>query len=321
VSGMNLIDDAEFLNRLSKFTSPVGDKELQEYVHYDHIPVLREASQKLGLFILLRRTNPHSVKYIGYQGFVPKPLQCKPKTAKSDAVVRLMDGRSIKSSCAGLVVDPAKVGVSAFCYDHGVYSDAMREWKKYWSNGLPTGFAIQENPESGYYGCVMRCTHGTRVYPHSRHPASFRQAQSVRSSIIEQSGPAGFQLLPDRNIDRHALSGLPRGCSYIHGDYDLYALIDKDDPSNRISKEGKFSGIAHTHSPVWRRFEAFVRSKIQLDMIQHGSQEHFKPHTNEVVDIFCPTRAKNLWHVKVDGKKAIKRLYASLFDGRQVHQG
>jgi hypothetical protein len=54
-----------------------------------------------------------------------------------------------------LVVDPAKVGVSAFCYDHGVYSDAMREWKKYWSNGLPTGFAIQKNPESGYYGCVM----------------------------------------------------------------------------------------------------------------------------------------------------------------------
>jgi hypothetical protein len=41
---------------------------------------------------MVRRTNPESIKYVGYPGFVAKPLACKPKTAKTDAEVTLKNG-------------------------------------------------------------------------------------------------------------------------------------------------------------------------------------------------------------------------------------
>jgi hypothetical protein len=70
------------------------------------------------------------------------------------------------------------------------------------------------------------------------------------------------------------------------------------------------------HGEDWRRFEALVRSRIGIDMIQHGSQEHFSDHTDETVDMFCPTVDRDLWHVKIDGVRAMERVYAELFGGR-----
>lgn len=67
---------------------------------------------------------------------------------------------------------------------------------------------------------------------------------------------------------------------------------------------------------VTAMFEAFVRSKISLDMIQHGSQEHFVDHSDETVDMFCPTQERALWHVEVEGAGALNRLYTETFQGR-----
>jgi hypothetical protein len=312
----NLIDDPERLATLRRLTAPVPLKELMEYVHYDHVDVLRETSHRLGLFILLRRTNPESIKYVGWQGFVPKPLACKPKTAKTDA--RLIDaaGRMIRSDCAGLVVDPRRVGASAFDGSAEKHAAAIATWDKYWAGGPPRGFAVQEDTQSGYFGCVMRCGEGTQVFPSSRTAGARLAAESIRTGTLEQPGALGFQLLPEHNIDRHALSTLPKGCSYIHGDYDLYALVHKDRPGSRMQRTGSFDGEGHVHGEDWRRFEALVRSRIGIDMIQHGSQEHFSDHTDEPVDMFCPTIERELWHVKIDGAQAMERVYAELFGGR-----
>jgi hypothetical protein len=133
---------------------------------------------------------------------------------------------------------------------------------------------------------------------------------------VSQPGSKGFQLLPDKNIDKHALSTLPNGCSYIHGDYDLYALIHKDSLSVREPRAGRFDGENHLYGRNWKIFEAYVRSKISLDMIQHGSQEHFTDHSDETVDIFCPTSERALWHVKVEGANDLDRLYSETFRGR-----
>ena len=106
--------DNKLVSSLRSVTTEVPIKELQEYIYYDHIPVLRDASQRLGLFVMVRRTNPESIKYVGYPGFVAKPLACKPKTAKTNAQVTLKSGKTIQSTCAGLVVNPKMVGKSAF---------------------------------------------------------------------------------------------------------------------------------------------------------------------------------------------------------------
>ena len=301
---------------LRRLTTEVSIKELEEYVHYDHIPVLREASQRLGLFVLLRRTNSESIKFIGYPGFVPKPLACKPKTAKTDAHITLGEGKQIRSRCAGLVVNPKMVGDSAFGDSNKAKEAAIATWNKYWGNGPPNGFAIQKDPDSGYYGCVMRCAEGARVFPHSRSVGGRLEAQNVRTQILEQPGDKGFLLHPPRDLDQHALSTLPQGCAYIHGDYDLYALISRDDPYKRLPRPGHFEGESHTYGKNWKAFEAFVRSKINLDMIQHGSQEHFADHTDDVVDIFCPTDDRSLWYRKISGANALDRLYQEVFRGR-----
>lgn len=314
-----LIDDPTLIARLRSLTTEVGEKELAEFIHYAHIEVLRDASHRLGLFVLVRRTNPESIKFVGYPGFVPKPLACKPKTAKTDARFPL-GGKSGVSHCAGLVVDPRLVGQSAFGANANVHEAAVATWDKYWLGGPPNGFRIQDDPKSGYYGCVMRCGEGTEVYPHSRTAAGRQAAAQIRTETVEQPGAAGFQLLPDRDIDRHALGTLPPGCAYIHGDYDLYALVHKDNLSGRNPRTGKFDGVDHRYGENWKAFEALVRGKLNLDMIQHGSQEHFGDHSDETVDMFCPTVDRRLWHVKVEGAGALARLYEQGFEGRRPLQ-
>ena len=88
--------DSALSNRLRSLTTSVPMNELQEYIHYDHIPILRDASQRLGLFVMVRRTNPESIKFVGYPGFVAKPLACKPKTAKTNANVTLKNGKNVQ---------------------------------------------------------------------------------------------------------------------------------------------------------------------------------------------------------------------------------
>jgi hypothetical protein len=311
-----LIDDPRVMARLRSLTTEVPEQELEEFIHYAHVSVLREASHRLGLFVLLRRTNPESIKFVGYPGFVPKPLACKPKTATTDARI-MQAGGALISHCAGLVVDPRLVGRSAFGGRAGAHAAAIATWDKYWAGGPPRGFRIQNDPQSGYYGCVMRCGEDTQVYPHSRTSASRQAATDIRTQPLEQPGATGFQLLPDRDIDRHALGTLPKGCSYIHGDYDLYALVHKDNLSGRNPRTGKFEEADHRYGDNWKAFEALVRSKINLDMIQHGSQEHFSDHTDETVDMFCPTVDRSLWHVKLEGVRALERVYEQAFEGRR----
>ncbi len=313
----NLINDAEFMEKLRSLTSEVTKNELEKYFHCDHIPMIHEASRRLGVFVLSRRANPESIKFVGSPGFVPKPLACKAKTAVTDARLRLTRGE-ITSRCAGLVVDPKMTGATAFDNDSNRYAVAVREWEKYWGSGVPAGFRVQSVPDSGFYGCVMRCGSDGRVFPHSRTVGGRLAAQHTQTETLEQSGPAGFLLFPDKYSD--AISTLPNGCAYIHGDYDLYALVHKDNLAVREVHESEIDGVSHSYGPYWRRFEALVRIRINLDMIQHGSHEHFGDHLDEPVYMFCPVEDRSLWHVKVPNAKAMERVYTELFGGRKPYQ-
>ena len=51
------------------------------------------AARKIGVWILVRGTNPKSLEYFGRGDCTPKPIDCKAKTAK-------------QGPCAGLVVNP-----------------------------------------------------------------------------------------------------------------------------------------------------------------------------------------------------------------------
>ena len=93
-------------------------------------------------WILVRRTNPESLKYIGVDGFVPKPIDCKPKTAD-------------KGKFAGLVVSPDIVKEA---FNDQKAEDALKYWKDFKTTSLADqgrGYSVDAKPDSPYYGCVL----------------------------------------------------------------------------------------------------------------------------------------------------------------------
>ncbi len=104
--------------------------------------------------------------------------------------------------------------------------------------------------------------------------------------------------------------------SYIHGDYDLYAIVDAFNPKQRYVKQGRFAGNEHSYGKLWQKVSTYLNQNFGVHMIQHGSQEHFCYHTDETIDMFTPFEDRDLWRVKVSGSQALSQLYEELFEGR-----
>lgn len=112
-------------------------------------PIFARAATKFNAWILVRRTNPDSLKYVGRTGFVPKPLDCKPKTADLDT-----NGKTL----AGLVADPT---LHPTAFRAGKLDVALRIWKKFVTahrldNDRQTAgrYAIDLDRASRHYGCL-----------------------------------------------------------------------------------------------------------------------------------------------------------------------
>ena len=85
--------------------------------------VFAEAARQQGRWIIVRETNPEALKYVGEPGYVPKPFECKAKSAN-------MPGHEY----AGLVVNP-RVHPEAFRNP----AAAAKEWDKVMEH-RPAGF-------------------------------------------------------------------------------------------------------------------------------------------------------------------------------------
>ncbi len=269
----SITNDPQLADNYLEYT--LHSEDIHQFMRPADVNIFRTYSQEKGLFILVRRTNPLSIQYIGKPGFVPKPLKCKPKTAKSNACFIRPDGEKISSKCGGLVVNPRILKWYAFNNDKREWVKAKNTWDKHWKQ-IPNGFDVQMNKNSPYYGCVLR--------------------------VLSKPSPT------QKNT-----SDPPPGCAYIHGDYDLYALIHKTRMSIRESQQGFFEGVSHTHSADWEDFSSHANRAMKVPMIQHGSQEHFSDHSDETVDIFAPFPENYLQIRKVCGRLGLIRLYHEFF--------
>ncbi len=116
----------------------------------DHKQVLKKAARKFACEIVVRESNEHSCQYIGRNGYKPKPIWCKAKTAN----------RSGHKS-ARLVVNPFKVR-EAFLRKNRWKAEV--EWRKFERQVLQQrlGFMVCDIPDNGRYGCVLH--HGNYLY-------------------------------------------------------------------------------------------------------------------------------------------------------------
>lgn len=104
--------------------------------------VFLDAAKHFQMWILVRRTNRASLHYIGKPGFVPKPINCKAKTADADIG---------KYKLAGLVIDPT--GREAAFKAERV-QDALKCWKET-KKLVGTVFTVDQDASSAHYGCLM----------------------------------------------------------------------------------------------------------------------------------------------------------------------
>jgi hypothetical protein len=115
--------------------------------------VFSSVAQDHQLWILVRRTNPESLKYMGNVGFIPKPIDCKPKTADRDPP--RMGDRGVYR-LGGLVADPTLVPEA---FRPKKLTQAIEIWRKFKRSSLdvqhgPNRYAVVTDRRLKHFGAL-----------------------------------------------------------------------------------------------------------------------------------------------------------------------
>ena len=140
------------------------DASIYQHMRVQDVAAFALAAKMYKVFIVVRRTNEASIQYVGKPGFMPKPIDCKAKTADLDVTIK---GK--RYEIAGLVVNPHLVGPDA--YRPGKHQSAVEEWEKFKSHLAPPKgayvspeqpYGVQEDPAKPRYGAVVGYRFGQR---------------------------------------------------------------------------------------------------------------------------------------------------------------
>ena len=148
--------------------------------------VFKNCAAQLNLWIIVRRTNPESLQYVGVEGFVPKRIDCKAKTADIGPQ-------------AGLVVSPELLPGA---YTREKKAKALKSWEDFGEvlqNSLG-GYSVDTRPDSPRFGCLLldgKCIHGDYDIYDIIIPEHARRNLRAVESLLGQShmrGPRFFQV-------------------------------------------------------------------------------------------------------------------------------
>ena len=187
-------------------------------MRHDDKRVFALCANALNYWILVRRTNSASLNYIGQEGFTPKPIDCKAKTADA-------------GPHAGLVVEFDENNAWQI-YREDKINDARNCWEDFAAGPLregTRGYAVQR-ADAKFAGCVT--LDGSYIYgdydlydvvdpeqrrrnfavvdtmhgqPHMRSPYMYRVANFVNrhvgADVIQHSGEAQYKDHSNQVID------------------------------------------------------------------------------------------------------------------------
>jgi len=251
--------------------------------------------------ILLRATNPFSIPFIGSKNHTPKPIDCKPKTASKHAYYR-----SQLIQCAGLVVDPTRLRDA---FDSAKCCKAESMWRE---------FIRGYGDYKGGFKFIPRHDHAG-FYSVDTYKASPLYGCLMLSKINIPS--RDFDLSLDRWQDFKKNS-----MSYIHGDYDLYGLIDcveaekvwKNSNGGMLSNKNLVKSILlgtdHYYSKHFYEIKQFLNNGVGVDMIQHGAQDNIG-HSKDKLYVFTPGDG---FYVLDESEKVVREVYRLVFKEEPV---
>lgn len=246
----------------------------------EHERVFLTAAKHFNVFILVRRTNLASMKYIADHGFSAKRLDCKAKTADRD--VDLHGVGLIE--CAGLVADPTILGRAAYDSDKK-YHSALAIWEEFRMEHLHERIRTLEGQQS------------VGIVPEGKQYFVDLAPGSPRHGCLKYT------------------QGLLTAGKYIHGDFDLYGIVPADHPEDNIAVFEMRQGQKHARSPQFMDVQMFVNSRVGKPMILHGAQDTYaEQHSDEAIDIFEPNGAIG----GAESLEQIEWWYAHRFKGRKL---
>lgn len=263
----------------------VGKADILRHMRPEHLGVFQSAARLYNVAILVRRTNTASLQHIGENYASPKRLDCKAKTADFDIAPPGSRLAPAKRGCiAGLVVDPAMVGEQA--YTDGKYAKAVQAW---------ADFSGQLRPEMSTHERQKQFTYipNGGLYFVERDPED-----------------------PYFGCVKFSSSSLITAGKCVHGDFDLYGIVDMEAPSEVVRVKEERLGQTHARSPKFFDVQNFVNSRIGVPMILHGSQETYASrHEDDDLDVFFPDG-----RVEFAGPSAAKiaEFYERNFPGRTL---
>jgi len=268
-------------------------------IRREDIAVFVAAAKVFDHIVIVRATNVKSLCYIGEMSYTPKPIDCKPKTADENVFISAMKSQV---SCAGLVVDPTVVGYAAFKDNKfekareawatflGDKSPAEQAKKVFHRKGTKGFYAVDMDEYSPLFGCLM---------------------------LSDQDVPAEKFKLSARHWQNFKRVNM----CYIHGDYDLYGLIDVAKVERVVGESGgrgkvasvrlkeQLCGKDHYFTERFFEIQAFLNNGFGVKMIQHASQDIVN-HQDDELYVFTPTGGK--YRMK-DTADAIMDVYERVF--------
>lgn len=136
---------------------------------------------------------------------------------------------------------------------------------------------------------------------------------------VLQSRCSGYSVNRDPNSPHFGCVTLCRTetngrTKYLHGDYDLYDVVDPDHVRTTMAIVDELHGQRHMRGAEFWAVKQFVDSRIGVPMIQHSDHTKFMPHSNEPVAVFGPEGEA----VTLLNEAAIRTWYRDRFEGRRT---
>src|SRR5947209_7830663 len=124
----------------------------------------------------------------------------------------------------------------------------------------------------------------------------------------------GTRYTVDRDTKSRHYGCVKLNGSYVHGDYDLYDIIDISQPQRNLAAVEVLLGQPHRRGPNVLRIQEFINSRIGSPMVQHGGEAQYKDHSEQSIDAFGP----NGEDVTILNEFSVRAWYRDRFAGRKT---
>lgn len=254
--------------------------DIEAHMKKKHIDVFCLAAEKLKLYILVRRMNSASLDRIGKAGFISKPHTCKFKTADN-----CPSEKRAHWDVAGLVINPYADGL-----DEMFTKDNLENAQEIWGKESAKTIAFDVDSDAEYL-------------PDGKFYSVITDKSDLRYGCVlfHESG------LADRSHGR-----------YIHGDYDLFDLVNQEDQGVGTLSAQLVDDIIWIKSAYFDKVKAFLNRRIRPKMINHPSEFVFLGHPelsrSISVDVFYPD-GKTVVNLSTAGE--VLSFYQKRFPGRK----